>query len=94
MFVITVVFEVRPECAEDFSDAVQAQARNSVDNETDCHLFDVCRDAARPDRFFLYELYSDKAAFDEHLKSAHFLDFDQKVADMVVSKSVESWNKL
>lgn len=94
MFVITVVFEVRPDCASDFSTAVQAQARNSVNNETDCHLFDVCRDADRPDRFFLYEIYSDEAAFEEHLKSAHFLDFDQTVADMVITKSVERWNKL
>lgn len=94
MFVITVVFEVRPESASEFSDAVQAQAKNSVDNETDCHLFDVCRDSDRPDRFFLYEIYSDEAAFDAHLESVHFKDFDQKVAQMVVSKSVERWNRL
>ncbi len=94
MFVITVVFEVRPECASDFADAVGAQARNSLNNETDCHRFDVCRDPDRTDRFFLYELYSDEAAFDAHLRSAHFHDFDQKVAEMVISKSVERWNKL
>ena len=94
MFAITVVFEVRAERSEDFSAAVQAQARNSMSDETGCHLFDVCVDPERPGRFFLYELYSDEEAFQQHLRTDHFHDFDQKVGEMVIAKSVERWNKL
>ncbi len=94
MFVITVVFEVHPEREADFSEAVRAQADNSLKLEPDCHLFDVCQDPDRTNRFFLYELYKDEAAFETHLQSAHFHDFDRKVADMVISKSVEGWRKL
>lgn len=94
MFVITVVFECHSEHRESFAAALKMQASNSVTKEPDCLVFDVCNDPAAPNRFFLYEVYSDEAAFELHLKSDHFLDFDQKVADMVVSKEVGRWNQL
>ncbi|TQV80753.1 putative quinol monooxygenase [Denitrobaculum tricleocarpae] len=93
MFVITVVFECHAEQRESFAAALRTQAHNSVTKEQDCLLFDVCSDPDRPNRFFLYEIYGDEAAFDLHLKSEHFLNFDKEVADMVTSKTVERWNK-
>ncbi|MEM7522936.1 MAG: antibiotic biosynthesis monooxygenase [Pseudomonadota bacterium] len=37
---------------------------------------------------FLYEVYDDAAAFDAHLASDHFKDFDAAVAPMVAAKTV------
>ncbi len=93
MFVITVVFECHAEQRESFAAALWTQAHNSVTKEQDCLLFDVCSDPDQPNRFLLYEVYSDEAAFDLHLKSEHFLDFDKRVAGIVTSKTVERWNK-
>ncbi len=93
MFVITVVFECHAEQAEAFSAALGMQAHNSITKEQDCLVFDVCNDVEKPNRFFLYEVYSDEAAFDLHLKSDHFLEFDKKVASMVTSKTVDRWQK-
>lgn len=94
MFVITVTFQCYSEQRDSFAAALKMQAHNSVTKEPDCLVFDVCNDLAAPNRFFLYEVYSDEAAFELHLKSDHFLDFDKKVADMVVSKEVGRWNQL
>ena len=94
MFVITVNFECHAEQRDAFEAALKTQAGNSLSREPECHVFDVCHDPAQPTRFFLYEVYSDAAAFDLHLASDHFLDFDKKVSDMVVSKSVGRWDRL
>jgi len=36
----------------------------------------------------LYEVYSDRGAFDAHLASAHFIDFDETVRDWIIDKQV------
>jgi (4S)-4-hydroxy-5-phosphonooxypentane-2,3-dione isomerase len=41
-----------------------------------------------PDTVFLWEIYDDRAAFDAHLASRHFRDFDRATADMVRTKTV------
>ncbi|WP_420347941.1 putative quinol monooxygenase [Pelagibius sp.] len=91
MFVVTVVFEVKPDFAEDFRAAVRRQAEASLSREQACHRFDVCRDADDAARFFLYEIYEDQAAFDLHLASEHFADFDGLVGPWVIGKTVECW---
>ena len=37
---------------------------------------------------FLYEVYDDRKAFDAHLATLHFKQFDPAVAPMVASKAV------
>ena len=92
MFVVTVVFEIAPEQVGAFRDAVDAQAHASL-TETGCHRFDVCEDADRPGRFFLYEVYDDAEAFDSHLVTPHFAHFDATVRDWVLEKTVETWHR-
>ncbi len=91
MYVVTVVFEIAAGSEEAFRSAVQQQAENSLTREAACRRFDVCFDPERKGRVFLYEIYDDRAAFDLHMASDHFADFDGKVADMVESKTVETW---
>lgn len=91
MFVVTVKFKVDAATSDDFHEAVINQAANSLNREEDCHRFDVCFDPDDPARVFLYELYADRAAFDRHLRSEHFLDFDARVCGWVEDKAVETW---
>lgn len=93
MYVVTVLFEVRADCVEAFHTAVLAQAENSVNREPGCHVFDVAvsDDSAA---FYLYELYDDEAAFQLHLKTEHFLDFDAKVQPMLEAKTVKTFSLL
>ena len=91
MFVVAVHFVVKTESAAAFLARVRQQANDSLTKEPDCHLFDVCIDPARPERVFLYERYTNAAAFDAHLASDHFKAFDHEVADLVLSKTVGKW---
>ena len=91
MFAVTVTFHVKEEFAERFAETVISQARHSLENEIHCHQFDVCTDPSDPKRVFLYELYTDSSAFDGHLKTAHFKDFDSTVNAWIQKKDVNTW---
>lgn len=93
MFAVTVTFVVKKEHIDKFEEVMKTQATNSLTREVGCHHFDVCFDPSDRSRVFLYELYTDKAAFDTHLKTDHFLNFDATVKDMLVSKTAETWNR-
>ena len=94
MYVVAVEFRAVAARAQDFREALCRQARNSLAREPDCHGFDVCQDPGDPAQFFLYELYSDAAAFEAHLASAHFHDFDATVRPWVESKAVRVWTRV
>lgn len=88
MYVVIVEFVIHPEHAAVFKQRVLRQARDSLEFETECHVFDVCFDPARENFVLLYEVYTDKAAFDAHLASAHFLDFDATVQPWISDKKL------
>ena len=94
MFVVTVTFVIKSENLDDFMAAMIRQAHNSLTREQGCLQFDVLTDGGKPDQVFLYELYTDRAAFDRHLASAHFQVFDKAVADMIASKDIQTWERV
>lgn len=92
MYVVTVVFETKAEKHDSFRKAVLRQAQNSITKEEGCHRFDVCQDPDDKTRFFLYEIYDDKAAFDLHLQSEHYLGFDALTKKWIKVKTPQGWN--
>ena len=88
MFVITVDFEIKSEYINEFRSRVLQQAKDSLNNEEKCLIFDVCYDEKNTNKVFLYEIYKDKEAFDYHLKSDHYLSFDKDVENWVTKKIV------
>lgn len=93
MFVVTVEFGVSRDHVGQFREAMIAQAANSLELEEGCVQFDVCFDADDESKCFLYERYVDRSAFDAHLASDHFKEFDSKVATWVESKTVATWHQ-
>lgn len=91
MFVVTVSFRIHPGQAAAFLKHMTAQAEASLTREEGCHHFDVCL-SDDPQMIFLYELYSDRSAFDAHLKSAHYVEFDATVRGMVAEKQVQFYH--
>ena len=83
MFSLLVQIEVRPEDRDEFLHAMRANAEASVRDEPGCLRFDLCSVADDRDRFVLYELYTDEAAFAEHKAAPHFADW-RAVASRVV----------
>jgi len=94
MYVVTVRFRIKPEHSQGFMPLMLSNASDSLRNEAGCHRFDVCSDSERPDDLFLYEIYADSSAFDTHLQSPHFREFDEKTQHMIASKEVLTFNQL
>ena len=92
-FAIAVTFHIKPEFAESFLTRVRQQASDSLRLEEGCHQFDVWVDESDPNVVFLYETYTDAAAFDVHRSTPHFADFGQTIADWVISKELRRLRK-
>ncbi len=94
-YAVTVVFELQEDAAAEFHRLVSENARESVALEPDCVRFDVMTpaDAGGPE-VFLYEIYTDRAAFDRHLASPHFKSFDARSQRLVRSKTVREYRVL
>ncbi len=91
MYIVTVEFVVGAQHVDAFHQAVRQQARNSLTLETDCHQFDVSVDPQDPRRIFLYEVYTDEAAFKAHRETEHFSDFGATVSEWVEKKTLQFW---
>lgn len=91
MYVVTVTFDIDPAQWEVFLPLMVENARVSRESEPGCQLFDICCDAPS---VFLYEVYDTRAAFEAHLKSAHFKAFDAAVAKMVTGKTVKTFGEV
>ena len=89
---IWVEFTVRPGAFCPFHELVTANAAASLRDEPGCRQFDVLvpDDGAGHD-VALYEIYDDAAAFDAHLQTRHFRDFDAASADLVEHKAVRRY---
>src|SRR5688500_18949358 len=93
MFSLVVQMEVRPERREEFLAGMTANAEASVRDEPGCLRFAVSAVGSDPNRFFLYELYTDAAAFEAHKVSPHFAQW-RTVAEQVVVGQVNTVGEL
>lgn len=91
MYVITVEFTIVPAHIDEFMDAVQQQAENSLQREPGCHQFDIARGESDAYRIFLYEVYTDRAAFDLHMESSYFKSFNERATPWIADKTVNGW---
>ena len=90
MFMLIVEFEINPSFSEHFNTLILEQAVNSLNKEKDCHFFTVTRDQDTNNKFTLSEVYTDSKAFDYHLTTNHFKNFDELVSDWVINKAIRS----
>ena len=94
MYVVTVEFEVLPAHRDSFIKAISANAERSLKDEPGCKQFDVCLSCEQPSSVFLYELYDDPAAFNAHLASTHFVEFNATTTAWVKAKTVRLFDRV
>ncbi len=94
MYVVTVEFAIDPPQFDRFLPLMLDNARRSRENEPGCRQFDVCVDDARPGIVHLYELYDDRAAFDAHLASPHFVSFAAATQAMITERAIQTWRRI
>ena len=88
LFVVVVEFHLKPGAQSEFRALIDANADASVKNEPGCLQFDVLEPEGEGDRVLLYEIYTDKTAFDAHLQSEHFHVFNGASESLCLRKSV------
>ncbi len=88
-FVVIVDFKIVQGAMQRFRSLMDRNAIDSCNLETGCRRFDVMIREDSPDSIFLYEIYDDHAAFETHLKSAHFQTFNSQSSELVISKDVQ-----
>jgi len=91
MYVIDVEFVINNEFVSQFRDRIQQQAEDSLTNESECHQFDVCFDLKDKTKCFLYEKYTNEAAFEVHRSTDYFSSFAAEVEPWVASKELKVW---
>ena len=94
MFAVVVNFDIKEGQLQAFLPMMVANAKTSLETESGCLQFDVCTANENANRVFLYELYVDKAAFDQHLDSEHFRLFAEQSDNYIAAKDVEYYENV
>jgi quinol monooxygenase YgiN len=87
-YVILVDFLLKPGAKAEFRRAIDDNAKASCRTERGCSRFDVVEPRENADRILLYEIYDDRAAFEEHLKTSHLAAFEAASNHLVTKKTV------
>jgi autoinducer 2-degrading protein len=87
-YVIAVEFDIAPTQFEAFMPLIEANAAASRNDEPGCRRFDVCVPRDTPNRVFLYEIYSDEAAFQAHLQTRHYKEFAAATGEMITARRI------
>jgi len=91
MYVIAVNFEVKPDKVDEFKDLITGHAGRTLEREPGCRQFDVSQDPANAQRFFLYEVYDDEAAFQAHRNTPHMAETGKKIPDLVLKRELATF---
>jgi autoinducer 2-degrading protein len=85
MFMVFVTLDVREDRRDDFVAGVRVNAQASLRDEPGCLRFDVQHSTDRPERYYLYELYRDRQAFEvEHRNAPHYSEWLQVAERCVI----------
>ena len=90
-YTIIVDFRLKPGARAAFRRLIDENAQDSATREDGCRRFDVLEPKGEADRIVLYEIYADRAAFDAHVRSAHYARFDAASAGLVAGKSITEY---
>ena len=95
MYVVTVLFKIKPAHNAEFMVAMLENARTSLKNEPGCQVFDVCESSTGDVvQVFLYEVYATAAAFQLHLAAPHFRQFNTETAPWLIDKTVAVFHRV
>jgi quinol monooxygenase YgiN len=94
MFVVAVEFWLNPGRTAEFVPLIRENAKVSAEVEPGCRQFDVCLDPNDPTYVFLYEVYDDRAAFEVHLATKHFRQFDESSEAYIQRKKVRMLDQI
>jgi quinol monooxygenase YgiN len=77
-----VVFELKPGKRDEFVDASMANSRGSI-NGPGCLATSIFVDPDRPDLAYVFEVFQDEAAFDNHHQQPYYKEWLARTADLM-----------
>ncbi|MFW9780189.1 MAG: antibiotic biosynthesis monooxygenase [Candidatus Heimdallarchaeota archaeon] len=83
MFIACVTVYVKPEYRDKFITATIENAQSTRTEEPNNLRFDFLECDTDPNRFFLYEVFTDEDASAEHKTTNHYLEWREKVEVMM-----------
>ena len=88
MYCIIVKVELNPGTRARFLEAMLENARSSVSDEPGCMVFDVLEAREEADTFYLYEIYTDQDALQDHKQTTHYQSTRAVINDLIARQSV------
>ena len=85
---LVVEFSVKPELLSDFVELMQSHAALTLKSEPGCEKFEVLVPQENDNCIFLYELYTDSEAVEEHMNSELLASTRGSYDNMINSKRV------
>ena len=87
---LVVLVEVleKPSFVAQSRDLIAVNAKASLERELGCKRFDVLVEPEDPQRFVLYEIYEDEAAFDDRLASSFYLSVADATENEIEERSI------
>lgn len=93
-FVLVVDIEVKADSVARFEALIAENARKSATTEPGCRQFDVVRAQDAANRFVLYEVYADLAAFEAHGKTAHVQAFFAEARPLITEQKARRFERI
>ncbi len=85
---LMVEFSVKPEYLSDFIELMRSHAALTLKSEPGCEKFEVLVPQENNNCIFLYELYTDSGAVEEHMNSELLASTRGSYDNMITSKRV------
>ncbi|MDP6389371.1 MAG: putative quinol monooxygenase [Alphaproteobacteria bacterium] len=85
---LIVEFEIKPESRAAFIELMRGHAEGTLADEDGCLQFDVLLPTEGNGRVFLYEVYRDEAALQEHTQSGRLAATREGYADMIEGRTI------
>src|SRR5215471_3056082 len=90
MLILIVHAQVKLEFVDAFIAATKVNASESA-KEPGVARFDFLQQQDDPTRFVLHEVYREAAAPAKHKETAHYLEWNEKTAEMLVAPRTRAW---
>ena len=84
-FAVIVAIEVLPGCMDEFLSLLIAHRKRCLNKEPGTLQFDILNPQDDRTKVMLYEVYKDRAAFDEHSKGSSIILMQEESKGMVVN---------
>ncbi len=90
MYVIIAPIQIKEGKKKAFVEEMILDAKGSIENEPECLTFEIIQDPDDSNRIWLYEVYTDEAAFKTHTEAPHFIKWRDAVKDWTEESPVKT----